>query len=411
MVGDNPLGVLMLSWEFPPRIIGGIAAHLNDLSKALTKLGIRVFVLTCDFPGAPAHEELGGISVYRVDSYRLPTPEFATWTAMMNVNLQLKAAEVLNEFGAEIQLLHAHDWLVANAGIGLKHLYRLPLLATIHSTEQGRRGGLFNDYQRMIHEVEAWLVREAWRLICCSGFMASEVTNSLGAPHDRVDIIPNGVEPAPFHEPFDKAAFRARFARPEEKLVLYVGRLVHEKGVGLLVEAIPRVLRTVDAKFAIVGEGYMKEQMIARVQELGVAAKTFVSGFLDTLTVRRLFATADVFVVPSLYEPFGIVALEAMAARTPVVTTGAGGLSEIVQHDQTGVRVFAEAESLAWGITRVLTEASYADALRTAGFARVSSVYRWDRIAELTAQVYRRALKEYEGGTWKPRPLGIRPRG
>jgi glycosyltransferase involved in cell wall biosynthesis len=117
-------------------------------------------------------------------------------------------------------------------------------------------------------------------------------------------------------------------------------------------------------------------------------------------------AAADVCVFPSTYEPFGIVNLEAMAARTPVVTTGAGGLSEIVQHDQTGVHVFAEADSLAWGITRVLTDTSHPEHLRMAGFAWAASVYRWDRITELTAQVCRRALKEYVGGMWKPRPLG-----
>lgn len=398
----KPLGVMMLSWEFPPRIIGGIAAHLNDLSKALTKRGIRVYVLTCDFPGAPAYEELDGIFVYRVDSYRLPTPDFATWTAMMNVNLQLKAAEVLNEVRAGIHLLHAHDWLVANAAVGLKHLYRLPLLATIHSTEQGRRGGLSNDYQRMIHGVESWLVREAWRVICCSGFMASEVTGTLGAPRERVEVIPNGVDPTPFADRFDTAAFRLQFARPEEKLVLYVGRLVHEKGVGLLIEAIPRVLRKIDTKFVIVGEGYLKEQLIRRVDELGVGHKTYIAGFLETPTVRRLFRTADVFVVPSLYEPFGIVALEAMAARSPVVTTGAGGLGEIVAHDQTGVRVYPDPDSLAWGILRVLNDAAYATRLRDQGLARVSTVYRWDHIADLTMQVYHRVQREYEQGSWKP---------
>src|SRR3989304_4639604 len=126
-------GVMMLSWEFPPRIIGGIAPHVYELSKALVRMGISVYVVTCDFPGAPDYELVEGVRVYRVDSYKFPTPDFATWTAMMNVTMQTKATEVLASIRDKIHVLHAHDWLVANACIGLKHIFRIPLLATIHS--------------------------------------------------------------------------------------------------------------------------------------------------------------------------------------------------------------------------------------------------------------------------------------
>ena len=126
---------MMLSWEFPPRIIGGLAAHVHDLSKSLVQKGVEVHVVTCDFPDAPAYEDVEGIHVHRVDSYRYPTPDFATWAAMMNVNLQTKAAEIMAST-KKIQLIHAHDWLVANASVGLKHVFRIPLIATIHSTEQ-----------------------------------------------------------------------------------------------------------------------------------------------------------------------------------------------------------------------------------------------------------------------------------
>lgn len=402
----------MLSWEFPPRIIGGIAPHVNNLSRNLVRKGTRVHVVTCDYPGAPEYEEVEGIKVHRVDAYKFPTPDFATWVSMMNVNLSIKAAEIMKTHKDEIRLLHAHDWLVANASIGLKHMFRVPLIATMHSTEYGRRRGIHNDYQRMISSTEAWLTREAWRVICCSNYMASEVSNALSVPSNRIDMIPNGVNLQVFEGEYGREAFRAKFALPSEKLVLFVGRLVHEKGVGMLVDAIPRILQRVDAKFVIVGEGYLKEQLLARVEELGVTHKTFISGFLDTSTVKHLFRTADVCVVPSLYEPFGIVALEAMAAKSTLVTTGSGGLGEIVEHDKHGVVVYPSAESIAWGVTRVLVDPAYADRLRQAAYERVTSAYRWDNIASTTLEVYRRVTAEYVAGQWKPKQRNlVRPGG
>jgi glycogen(starch) synthase len=393
--------VVMLSWEFPPRIVGGIAPHVYDLSRALARRGNDVYVVTCDFPGARDRETIGGVNIIRVDSYRFPTPDFATWASMMNMNMKLAGAELMKSLGGRV-LLHAHDWLVANACIGLKHMFRRPLVATIHSTEYGRRNGLHDDYQRLIHSTEAWLCREAWRVICCSRYMASQVSNVLGVPHGKVDVIVNATDPSRFEGPYDRDAFRARFAASSEKIVLYVGRLVHEKGVELLVDSIPLVLKSVDTKFVIVGEGYMKERLIKRMQELGIGGKTFFTGFLDDITVRLLFRTADVFVVPSLYEPFGIVALEAMAAMTPVVTTGVGGLGEIVEHNLTGVKVYPSPESLAWGILQVLTNPDLANKLRMNAYRRVLSEFSWERIAEETEKLYQRVMDEYEAGVWKP---------
>ena len=393
---------VMLTWEFPPRIIGGIAPHVYELSRALVGLGVEVHVLTCDFPGAAEYEDVEGVHVQRVDSYVHPTPDFPTWIAMMNVNLQRAATELMASLRGRPQILHAHDWLVANAAIGLKHLFRTPLVATVHSTEHGRRSGIHNVFERTISATEAWLTQEAWRVICCSGYMIREVSTVLGVPGNKLDLIPNGIDEARFGGPSDQAALRGRFTREGEPLVLFVGRLVHEKGVHLLVEAIPRVLQAMGAKFVIVGEGPLKEQLSRRVQELGVAGATQITGFLDAETVRLLFQGADVCVIPSLYEPFGIVALEAMAAGAPVVTTGAGGLGEIVGNDGSGVIVPPSPDSLAAGIRAILGDPGYADRVRQAAHEKVRLSYRWEAIADSTLGVYRRVIQEYDAGTWKP---------
>ena len=394
---------MMLTWEFPPRIIGGISPHVYYLSKSLAKSGGKVYVVTCDFPGAPHHEIVDGVEIFRIDSYKNPSPNFATWVYLMNVNMQKEAAALANGLGGKIDVFHAHDWLVADAGIGLKHVFRKPLLATIHSTEIGRRNGIHYDYERMIHGTEAWLTYEAWRVICCSDYMVSHVKWAFGLPGDKLVMVPNGVNADVYAkaEKDDLSQFRSRFALPEEKIVLYVGRLVHEKGVHVLVNAIPKVLEKVNAKFVIVGNGYMKEQLSSLVKNIGLAYKVLFTGFVDDETLRRLQKCADVSAVPSLFEPFGIVALEAMAAKSPVVVSDTGGLSEIVEHDVTGVKVYPNnPDSLAWGITKVLLDETYANRIRRNASKKVEEKYDWDKIAQQTKGVYGSVLNEYSKIVW-----------
>jgi len=397
------LTVMMLTWEFPPRIIGGISPHVYHLSKSLAKNGVKVYVVTCDFPGTPQHEIVDGVEVFRIDSYKNPSPNFATWVYLMNVNMQKEAAALVNRLGGKVDIFHAHDWLVANAGIGLKHVFRKPLLATIHSTEIGRRNGLHFDYERMIHETEAWLTYEAWKVICCSNYMVSHVRWAFGLPEDKLIMVPNGVNIQEYtgNKNTDLRQFRRKFALPEEKLVLYVGRLVFEKGTHVFVNAVPKILGKANAKFVIVGNGYMKEPLSNLVKGMGLAHKVVFTGFVDDETLKNLQRCADVSVVPSLFEPFGIVALEAMAAKSPVVVSDTGGLSEIVEHDVNGVKVYPEnPDSLAWGITKVLLDEKYANWIRNNAYKKVLEKYDWDKISQQTKSVYQAVLKEYSKSFW-----------
>jgi len=400
---NHDLTVMMLTWEFPPRIIGGISPHVYYLSKSLVRNGTKVYVVTCDFPGAPQHEVLDGVEVYRIDSYKNPSPDFATWVYLMNMNMQKEAAALAKSLGSKVDLFHAHDWLVATAGIGLKHVFRRPLFATMHSTEIGRRNGINSDYERMIHETEAWLAYEAWKAICCSDYMVQHVRWAFGLPPDKMMMIPNGVN-ADAYAAINKnelGKFRSKFALPEEKIVLFVGRLVYEKGVHVLVNAAPKVLEKTNAKIIIVGNGYMKEQLSGIVKSMGISHKVLFTGFVDDETLRRLQTCADVSVVPSLFEPFGIVALEAMAAKSPVVVSDAGGLAEIVDHDVDGVKVYpGNPDSLAWGITKVLTDETYANNLRNNAYKKIHEKYNWDKIAQQTVSAYKTVLGEYSKSFW-----------
>ncbi|MEM3601417.1 MAG: glycosyltransferase family 4 protein [Candidatus Bathyarchaeia archaeon] len=399
---SRELAVMMLTWEFPPRIVGGISPHVYNLSRNLAKNGVKVYVVTCDFPGAPKHEALEGFEVFRVDSYKNPSPDFASWVYLMNVNMQKEAASLVKNLGG-VDIFHAHDWLVAVASIGLKHIFRRPLLATIHSTEVGRRSGIHSDYERMIHETEAWLTYEAWRVICCSNYMVSHVKLTFGLPEDKLEMIPNGVDVTQYGgcEKASLTQFRRKFALPEEKIVLFVGRLVYEKGVHVLIQSVPKVLEKVNAKFVIVGDGYMKHSLLEMVRNMGLAQKVFFTGFIDDETLKKLQRCADVTVVPSLYEPFGIVAIEAMAAKSPVVVSDVGGLSEIVEHDVTGVKVYPnDPNSLTWGIIRVLLNEDYAAKLREKAYKKAVEVFNWGRISQSTKKGYEKVLEEYSKTFW-----------
>jgi len=394
---------MMLSWEYPPRVIGGISPHVFFLSKSLAKNGVKVHVVTCDFPNAPAHEVIDGVEVYRIDSYKNPSPDFATWVYLMNLNMQKEAASIAAKLPDEIDVFHAHDWLVATAGIGLKHVFRKPLLVTMHSTEIGRRDGLHTTTEKMIHETEAWLTYEAWRVVCCSDYMMQHVKWAFGLPNDKLVMVPNGVNLHVYDgsEKQGLIAFRRIFALPEEKIVLYVGRLVYEKGIHILINAVPKVLEKVNAKFVIVGSGYMKEQLSNIVKSMGLEHKVLFTGFVEEEDLLKLQKCADVSVVPSLFEPFGIVALEAMAAKSPIVVSDTGGLSEIVDHDQTGIKAYPNnSDSLAWGITKILLDENFGNLVRENAYKKILEKNDWNKIAQQTRHVYEGILSEYSKSFW-----------
>jgi glycosyltransferase involved in cell wall biosynthesis len=215
-------------------------------------------------------------------------------------------------------------------------------------------------------------------------------------------MVPNGVNTSIYNMASeDLKDFRNKFALPEEKIVLFVGRLVYEKGIHILINAVPKILEKVNAKFIIVGSGYMKEQLLNIVRSMNLEHKVLFEGFMDEQTLLKLQQCADVSVVPSLFEPFGIVALEAMAAKSPVVASDTGGLSEIIQHEVTGVKVYPNnPESLSWGITKVLLDDSYRQRLRENAYKKVLEMYDWEKIAQQTRNIYENVLGEYSNSFW-----------
>jgi len=396
--------VLTLSWEYPPYIVGGLGRHVAALAPALTRLGIEVHLVVPRWAGGDALEYLPRLTVHRVDPPAHLDDDFYTRVWQTNLELESRATRLWVETG-RFDLVHAHDWLVAFSACALKRNFKTPLLATIHATERGRgRGHLHTDQQRAINGVEWWLTYEAWRVIACSGYMAQEIQNYFNVPGDKVDVIPNGVDPSRFDalEGVDLTHFRNRYALPEEQIVFYVGRVVEEKGVYVLLDAVPRVLAThPTAKFVIAGTGDALSELRDRAWKIGVGPKVLFTGFISDEDRDRLFKVADCAVFPSLYEPFGIVALEAMAARCPVVVSEVGGLKDVVEHAETGITVYpGNPDSLAWGILHTLQHPEWAATRVENAYRKVREVYNWDTIARQTAAVYERIVQERQKVEW-----------
>ena len=394
--------ILMLSWEFPPKVVGGLARHVYDLSSALAAQKVDVSVITMDpGDGTPSYERINGVQVHRVEPYPLASPTFLMWVMQMNMALMEKGASLIYE--EPVDLIHAHDWLAGFCGRALKHTFKIPLVSTIHATEYGRNGGLHNEDQRFISDVEWWLTYESWRVICCSKFMLGELQRLFQLPADKLAMVFNGVHPEVFQVERPEPEVRRRYAADDERLIFYVGRLVNEKGVQVLLDAAPLILKThPEAKFIITGEGPSKEGLQEQARNLGIAHKVFFTGFIDDFTRNQLYRHASAAVFPSLYEPFGIVALEAMAAGTPLVVADTGGLGEIVTHEVNGLKCYpGSATSLADQVNCLLADPSLAGRLSRKGASLVAENYTWPEIAKKTEGIYREVLEEYDASTWK----------
>jgi glycogen synthase len=384
--------VLILSWEYPPLIEGGLARHVRKLSEALVDLGVEVHVLTRGGEGAPANEIAAGVEVHRIREPAHPTDldEFVDWVGRMNADM-LEAGVALGE-AFDFDLVHGHDWLVAGACDQLARRFAAPLVTTIHATEYGRHQGWVKDQpQAYIHGVERWITNRSERVIACSAYMQEQIADVFAVPAGRVTVIPNGIDPADLPQPgaAELARLRAGFAAPDERLVLLIGRLVYEKGFQLALEAMPRVIEEVPgARFLVAGSGTHEEELKKQAEELGLMEHGTFLGWIGDDVLRSLYAIADLTVVPSIYEPFGLVALEAMASGCPVIVADTGGLREVVPHEGAGLRFRPrDPRALAEVAIRVLSDSDLEARLVAEALEHVRR-FDWTDIAAQTAEVY-----------------------
>ena len=442
--------VLLLSWEYPPVIEGGLARHVCKLAEALVRQGVAVDVLTrgaagatpraagagrrtvehagadertaegdggvteaagaqaagmpaagmqaagaqiagAQVAGARAVEVRAGVNVHRVrePSWPRDLDRFVAWVEHMNEDM-LAAGEVLAA-QHQYDLVHGHDWLVASASAGLAERLGVGYATTIHATEHGRHQGWVQDEpQAHIHAVERWMAQRADSVIVCSYYMRGHVADIFDIDERRIAVIPNGIDPDELRPVGDLRALRAEFAQPGEKLVLLVGRLVYEKGFQLALDALPGVIERVgDVRFLVAGSGTHEVELKAQAERLGLAEHGTFLGWIGDDALHSLYRIADLCVVPSIYEPFGLVALEAMASGCPCIVADTGGLREVVpEGERVGLRFNGgDAEHLGTMIERLLVDGKLRDRLVAEASEHVLS-FDWDDIARRTRAIY-----------------------
>ncbi len=250
----------------------------------------------------------------------------------------------------------------------------------------GRNSGIHDETQRYINDTEWMLTYESTEVIVNSNYMKRELQRLFGLPFEKINVAPNGINITMFNGVEKDYEFRRQYALDNEKIILFMGRLVYEKGIQNLISAMPKIL-------VIAGKGGMIEELKAQVNSMGIGNKVYFTGYMDAKQVCKMYKCADVSVFPSTYEPFGIVALEAMLSGTPVVVSDIGGLNEIVEHGVNGMKSYAgNPNSLADSILELLYNPALAENVVKKAKAKVKNEYNWAKIAQDTHFIYQKAI-------------------
>ncbi len=400
--------ILLVSWEYPPVVIGGLGRHVYQLATALAADGHEVVVLGRRPAGTdpsthPTTDEVSeGVRVIAAahDPHEFEFgPDMMAWTLAMG-HAMTRAGLRLHTDGWRPDVVHAHDWLVAHPAITLVEFFDVPMVSTVHATEAGRHSGWVSGrISRQVHALESWLVHQSDSVIACSASMAEEITELFGPVPAEVAVIPNGIDSSRW--PF---ARRRRHDGPPE--LLFFGRLEYEKGVHDAIAALPRIRRThPGTTLTIAGDGTQQARLLEVARNHRVLKAVRFLGEVDHDELLRLLHRADVAVLPSHYEPFGIVALEAAAAGIPLVTSDVGGLGEAVISGQTGIsHPPRDVAALAAAVRTVLDDPAAAQQRAEAARQRLTSDFNWHTVAANTAQVYL-AAKRREREPLPRRPI------
>lgn len=382
--------IMMLSWEYPPMTVGGLARHVHDLACALSSMGDEVHVLTCPAEGRDIFSLDRGVYVHRVHPDKLSAEKFIDWVKQLN-DAMLDMSGMLVEVFGSFDLIHAHDWLVGEAARRISDRYNLPVVATIHATEHGRNQGLHNELQRHIHRLEAQFAKRSDLIICCSNYMKHEIARLFDRPGTKIRVIPNGVELENIQIGIDQTPQR----EGDGKTIIFLGRLVPEKGVQVLIAALPGIIEAVGVvRLVIAGKGPYQEELEKLAASLGVGKHVSFVGFVDDESRNRLLSQAAVAVFPSLYEPFGIVALEAMAAGVPVIVSDTGGLRDIIEHGIDGyLAPPGNAEMLGYYVSELIRHPELAQHFSKRARRNVFVKFNWQQIAVETLGGYAEACR------------------
>ncbi|MEW6087885.1 MAG: glycosyltransferase family 4 protein [bacterium] len=382
--------IAFFSWESLHSIaIGGIAVHVTEIACALQRKGHEVHVFTR--MGRSNHSQYENI--HGVHYHRCPYAHHPDFIEEVNnmCRSMVHSFFQTEDYIGHFDIVHCHDWLTTNVLVWIKKGRPRKSVITIHSTEFGRCGNKFNKGRSdIIRHLEWYGTYEASKVICVSNFLKEEVKRIYSVPEDKINVIYNGINYRDFDGWIDPGAVKRMYGiGPMDPMVLFVGRIVYQKGTDLLIEAIPSILKFHgNAKFIFVGDGEMRHQVESRAHHLGVAHATRFLGHANGYKLIDLYKACDCVCIPSRNEPFGIVLLEAWSAGKPAVASVNGGPGEIIWHDVNGLKINDNVDSVAWGIGTLFSDFEHARWMGRNGRIAVETAFSWDVIADVTLSVY-----------------------
>lgn len=407
--------ILHLASEYPPQKVFGLGRFVHDLAVEQAHQGHEVHVVTNSLSGRGHEIEDHGVHLHRVDFPPPPKPP-DDGSTVTQFNVQLLERVFRDQICPDADVVNAHDWLTSLAGRVVARRFGAVFVVTIHDVVVGKKFGELNNHTKYVGNIEHWVCHEADGVICVSEHTREEVIRTYGARPERVYAVHNAVSEDTFRapEPMLLARFRRVLACENERVVLYVGRLDREKGIDVLLEAFAEIRHRVPAsRLAIAGKGVLEPDLRKRASELDMGSEVVFTGYLAGDVLAHVYHCSDVLVVPSLYEPFGIVALEGMICGLPVIASATGGLTEIVEDDISGL-LFRPGDpaSLAERLIAVLTDAELRQRLGSAGHRRARDVFSWRRVAGLTQRIYEASsdARRRPGAASGRVPLAAQPR-
>ena len=359
--------------------VGGLANAATNLAETLVKQNHEVHFFT---RGAIPDQVVNGVRYHYCQPAGKNIVEYCDSMSRLMVD-QFRMYDRTGRF----DFLHFHDWHPIQA---LHYLQDRNTLLTFHSTEYGRNGNQYGDWWEFkeISGKEWYGGLIAKRVAAVSATLKREVMQLYNVPDDKCDVIPNGVVPRQYRTDVDPGEVKKAYGiHPYAPLILFIGRLVYQKGPDLFIEAIRQVCQNRwDAKVIVAGDGGMIQYLRDRAKDLPV---NFV-GYIPDSEYIRLLNAADVVVIPSRNEPFGLVLLEAWSAEKGVVASDVGGLGENIDAFVNGIKTDPSAESLAWGISTMVNEPWNACAQGIRGRKKVDRMFLWGPIVQRLTDTYTR---------------------
>ena len=382
---------LMLTREYPPHIYGGAGVVVDQLTQALSKrmpVEVRCF--------GPREPSSGPITVRGYTPWeRLKAdqngPLFAPALETLSIDLAMARDPV------DADVAHAHTWYADMAGLWIRTLHRIPLVVTLHSMEPLRpwKADQLGSGYLLSSWIEKTAVESADRVIAVSAKMRDDILQHFQADPKKVEVIHNGIDPSRFvrtegREHLERLGVKSPY-------VLYVGRITDQKGIFHLLDAARQLPEGVQVVLCASAPDTpeIEERLRKAVPQHPNVKWIYEMVPLDV--VKQLYSHAAVFACPSVYEPFGLINLEAMACETPVVASAVGGIVEVVEDGTTGILVPpARPDELAAALRRVLDDTGLARAMGKAGRKRVEEKFSWASVAARTEEVYADAIAEFK---------------